>query len=292
VGSDHGKQCGRISFPLPLIIMVLGVNAYCQTDQRQSQIRISEDLYYKETQDSVYMWTHYFPWGSNGMFILLPEKQGLLINTPCEATGTESLLSWLEKSFGPLELTAIVTGFHQDNLGGDEVLLAKNIPVYGADLTVEMVKEKGAELKDVILNSVSSKEYKRYYDAYKVLNLTPPNKTFPIKEGMVLKFGDEVFEVYFPGESHTVDNTVVYLQKQKILFGGCMIKGMEFDNPGYTGYANMTEWPVSVERVIKKFPDCRMVIPGHGTEGGKELLPHMIKVLNEWNREHNAEQQK
>lgn len=229
-----------------------------------------------------------FPWGSNGMFILLPDRQGLLINTPCETTGTEALLDWIEKSFGRLKLTAIVTGFHQDNLGGDEVLLSKNIPIYGADLTVELVKEKGAELKNVILNSVSSEENKRYYDAYKSLNLIPPNKTFPIKEGMELKFGDEVFEVYFPGESHTIDNTVVYLRKRKILFGGCMIKGLEFDNPGFTGYANMTAWPVSVEKVKEKFPDCRIVIPGHGTEGGKELLPHMIKVLNDWNKEHNS----
>jgi metallo-beta-lactamase class B len=288
---------GKIKILALLVVMVYGVNTYCQTDQRQNQTRITEDLYYKEIQNSVYMWTHYFPWGSNGMFVLLPDKQGLLINTPCETTGTKALLDWIEKSFGHLKLTAIVTGFHQDNLGGDEVLLSKNIPVYGADLTVELVKEKGAELKNVILNSVSSEEYKRYYDDYKALNLMPPNKTFPIKEGLELKFSDEVFEVYFPGESHTVDNTVVYLQKRKILFGGCMIKGLEFDNPGFTGYANMTAWPISVEKVMEKFPDCRIIIPGHGTEGGKELLPHMVKVLNDWNKVHsdtqnNAVQQK
>ena len=52
------------------------------------------------------------------MFILLPDQQGLLIDTPCETTGTESLLNWIEKDFGHLKLTVIVTGFHQDNLGG------------------------------------------------------------------------------------------------------------------------------------------------------------------------------
>ncbi|MGD0590761.1 MAG: MBL fold metallo-hydrolase [Bacteroidota bacterium] len=270
-----------------LIILLYGVNSYCQSDKKKNQTKISEDLFYTKIQDSVYVFTHYFPWGSNGMFILLPDTQGLLINTPCERTGTDSLLNWIEKSFGHLKITAIVTGFHQDNLGGDEVLFSKNIPVYGSDLTVKLVKEKGAELKMVILNSVSSDENKRYFNSYKELNLMPPNKTFPIKEGLELKFGDEVFEVYFPGESHTIDNTVVYLHKRKILYGGCMIKGLEFDNPGFTGYANMIAWPVSVENVMNRFQDCQIVIPGHGKEGGKELLPHMIRVINDWNKKHN-----
>ena len=270
-----------------LIVLLYGENSYCQPDQKKNQIKINEDLYYTKIQDSVYIFTHYFPWGSNGMFVLLPDTQGLLINTPCEITGTKALLNWIENSFEHIKITAIVTGFHQDNLGGDEVLLSKNIPVYGPDLTVKLVKEKGAELKKVIVNLVSSQENKRFINSYEELNLIPPNKTFPIKEGLELKYGDQVYEVYFPGESHTIDNTVVYLHKQKILFGGCMIKGLEFNNPGFIGYANMTEWPVSVEKVMNKFQDCRIVVPGHGKEGGKELLPHMIKVLNDWNKEHS-----
>jgi glyoxylase-like metal-dependent hydrolase (beta-lactamase superfamily II) len=276
----------KINIIVLAIIITSGARAYCQSDQRKNQSEISEDLYYKEIQDSVYMFTHYFPGGSNGMFILLAHQQGLLVNTPCEITGTVALLGWIARKFGHLKLAAIVTGFHQDNLGGDEVLISKGIPVYGSDLTVKLLREKGAELKTVIMNSVASEKNKRYYNSYKLLNLTPPNRTFPIKEGLELKFNDEIFEVYFPGESHTADNTVVYLRRRKILYGGCMIKGLEFDNPGYTGYANMTEWPFSVERVMNRFNDCRIVIPGHGTEGGRELLQHMIKVLNEWNKGH------
>ena len=116
-------------------------------------------------------------------------------------------------------------------MGGDELLLSRNIPVYSSDLTLKLVKENGRELKNIILNSVSSDKDKRYYESYETLNLIPPDCTFPIKKGLKLKYGDEIVEVYFPGESHTIDNTVVYLHKQKILFGGCMIKGLEFNNP-------------------------------------------------------------
>jgi metallo-beta-lactamase class B len=217
------------------------------------------------------------------MFVLLPGNRGVLINTPCESSGTISLLDWIEKSFGNIKLTAIVTGFHQDNLGGDEILLSKNIPVYGSDLTVRLIKEQGAGLKEVILNSISKEENKKYYNSYIALKLIPPDSIYQIKKGLNLKIGGELFELFYPGESHTKDNIVVYLRKRKILFGGCMIKGLEFDNPGYTGYANMNEWPKSVEKVMNKFKDAYIVIPGHGTPGGKDLLPHMIKVLNDWN---------
>ena len=271
-----------------IIILLYVINSYGQSNLKKYQTRISEDLYYTKIQDSVYIYTHYFPGGCNGMFILLPDQQGLLIDTPCETTGTESLLNWIEKDFGHLKLTAIVTGFHQDNLGGDELLLSRNIPVYSSDLTLKLVKENGRELKNIILNSVSSDKDKRYYESYETLNLIPPDCTFPIKKGLKLKYGDEIVEVYFPRESHTIDNTVVYLHKQKILFGGCMIKGLEFNNPGYIKYANMIEWPVSVEKVMNRFQDCKIVVPGHGKEGGIELLTHMIKILNDWNNKHNV----
>ena len=263
------------------ILFFLSAIICCQSAHNQT--RISDDLYYTKICDSVYMYTHYFPYGCNGMFILLPDSQGVLIDTPCECTGTISLLNWIKENFGNIKLTAIVTGFHQDNLGGDEILLAKGIPVYGSDLTVQLLKDEGAGLKEFILNSVASEKNLKYYNSYKSLNLVPPDSVYKIKEGIILLIGGETFEVYFPGQSHTKDNTVVYIKNRKILFGGCMVKGLEFDSPGYTGYANMAEWPISIEKVINKFPDVQIVIPGHGTEGGKELLPHMINVLTKWN---------
>ena len=50
----------------------------------------------------------------------------------------------------------------------------------------------------------------------------------------------------------------------------------------------MIEWPVSVEKVMNRFQDCKIVVPGHGKEGGIELLTHMIKILNDWNNKHNV----
>ena len=274
-----------------ILVLMLGTcyYSYAQQEQYLTQTKISDDLYYSEINDSIYMITHYFPtWGANSMFVLLPENKGVLIDTPCEITGTASLLNWISKKFGDLKLTAIVTGFHQDNLGGDELLFSKGIDVYGSDLTKQLLAEERDTLKKIIVASVKDNKNKKYLNSYSSLNLVGPNKTFPIHKGLILKIENEIFEVYFPGESHTKDNTVVYLHNNKLLFGGCMIKGLMYKTPGYTGFANMNEWPGSVARVIERFPDCRIVVPGHGDWGNTELLSHTIDILNSWNSEHNS----
>ena len=67
-----------------IIILLYATSSYCQSDLKNLQTKISEDLYYTKILDSVYMFTHYFPGGCNGMFILLPDKQGLLTDNPCD----------------------------------------------------------------------------------------------------------------------------------------------------------------------------------------------------------------
>ena len=253
----------------------------------QDRFQISSDLYYSRVRDSVYIITHHFPkFGSNSLFVLLPGGQGVLIDTPHETTGTRSLLKWIRSSFGDLQLTAINTGWHQDNLGGNEYLLSLEIPVYGPTLTATLIRDRGNELKDMLLEQTVTMEDQRYYQSYRELNLLPPDHTFPIEEGLLLGKGGETFEVYYPGESHTVDNTVVFLHTKKILFGGCMIMSMLHQRPGFIDHANMLEWPESVKKVQGKFPTCKLVIPGHGSSGNAELLEHTWLLLEEYNETH------
>ncbi len=273
------------------LLFIVGItnSMHSQHKQHLKQTKISDDLYYNQISDSIFMITHYFPhWGGNNMFILLPNNKGVLIDTPYENTGTESLLNWISNRFGKIDLTVIVTGFHQDNLGGNEILISKGIDVYGADLTKKLVLEQGDSFKNLILKSVINNKSKKYFDSYSNLNLTPPNKTFPIQKGLKLKIENELFEVYFPGESHTIDNTVVYLHHNKILFGGCMFKGFMYKTPGYLGFANINEWPKSIEKVIKRFPDSEIVIPGHGDYGNIKILNHSLKIVNEYIKKNSS----
>ncbi len=258
------------------------------TGLSQDRYQISSDLYYSKVRDSVYLITHHFPkFGSNSLFVLMPGEQGVIIDTPHESTGTRTLLTWIQSSFGKLQLTAINTGWHQDNLGGNEYLLSYRIPVYGPTLTANLIKERGNELRNMLLEQTASLEDQRYYQSYKDLSFLPPDHTFPIEDGILLEIGGETFEVYYPGESHTVDNTVVFLHRKKILFGGCMIMSIRQQRPGFIDHANMTEWPASVKKVKEKFSRCEVVIPGHGSYGNAELLEHTWLILEDFNKEHN-----
>ena len=74
----------------------------------QDRFQISSDLFTTEIGDSVFLITHYFPrYGSNSLFVLLPGDRGMLIDTPQETTGTRSLVTWIQSTFGNLQITAI-----------------------------------------------------------------------------------------------------------------------------------------------------------------------------------------
>lgn len=258
--------------------------------QQAKQTKINDELYFNKLTNNVYLITHYFPyWGGNSLVVLLEHNKAVLIDTPYDGVATKALLTWMEKKFGTLDISAIVTGFHQDNLGGNEVFIERGIPVYGLLLTAQLIENEGVAFKKVITKSVGRNENKAYYKRYNSLNLTPPNHTFDLKtdESQVIEIGNEKFELYFPGESHTVDNSVVYIHGENLLFGGCMIRAMSDQRPGYIAYANMVEWPRSVELVMNQFSQSKIVVPGHGFEGGTDLLPHTIEILELWNANHS-----
>lgn len=246
-------------------------------------VQISDDLYYSEIMDSTYVIIHHFPSRCNSMFVLVGDNKGVLIDTPDETTGTKSLIEWIESKFGNLELIAINTGFHYDNLGGNEFLRSKGIKIYGAGLTARLIEERAEQSKENALEYTSKLEDQKYFEAFSNVNFLPPTDTFNINVGLNLEINNETFEVYFPGESHTIDNVVVYIKNKNVLFGGCMVLSMNHRRPGYIVDANMVDWSKSIEKVRDKYIKAKIVIPGHGDWGNTELLTHTIKILNNWN---------
>jgi metallo-beta-lactamase class B len=261
--------------------------AYSQPEvQKVSQTKINDELYFNKIADDVLMITHYFPyWGGNSLVVLLKNKHAILIDTPYDGIASSALLEWLENTYGKLTITAIVTGFHQDNLGGNEVLIEHDIPVYGMNRTADLVRNQAEDLKKVMLKSVQNMDQKAYYERYEKLNFTPPDHLFDLSTGAsyIINIEGENIEFFYPGESHTIDNAVVYIHGKSVLFGGCMIRAMQDQRTGFIEYANMEAWPKSVEKVKRKFPSSEIVIPGHGFEGDFELIQHTIDLLNAWN---------
>jgi glyoxylase-like metal-dependent hydrolase (beta-lactamase superfamily II) len=246
----------------------------------EKRIVLSEHLCIIEIEKDAFVVTHSFPWPSNSLLIRASKSDYVLVNTLCDNQGARQLVDWMKNSFGEVNLVAINTGFHVDNLGGNEFLLGKGIAVYGSDLTAKLITERGQAEKSRLLEGFKSPENKKYYDAYKNLNFVPPNRVFDINEGLQLKTGDEDVNVFYPGPSHTIDNVVVYFPKRKILFGGCMIKSLDSKNLGYTADADLKEWPKAAGKILEKYSEARIVIPGHGNWGDIQLVKHTIQLLD------------
>jgi glyoxylase-like metal-dependent hydrolase (beta-lactamase superfamily II) len=249
----------------------------------EKRITLSENSSVTEIEKDVFIITHSFPWPSNSLLIRVSNSDCILVNTMCDNQGARMLVDWIKSSFGEVNLIGINTGFHVDNIGGNEFLLSKGIAVYGSDLTVKLIAERGQTEKSRLLEEFKSPVNKKYYDAYKNLTFVPPNHVFDINEGLHLKIGDEDVNVFYPGPSHTIDNVVVYFPKRKILFGGCMIKSLDSKDAGYTADADMQKWPRSVEKILAKYKDAKIVVPGHGNYGDTILIKHTIELLDKIN---------
>jgi glyoxylase-like metal-dependent hydrolase (beta-lactamase superfamily II) len=207
------------------------------------------------------------------------DKELVLIDTPYTDEATEQVLRFIGKEIKPKKIIAILTGFHPDNLGGTGCLLQHKIPVFGSDRTCQLIDERLTATQKLMLSWLQNPGQEKYLKAYTEMKFSKPDHVFPIEKGLLLKKGKLSFEVYFPGESHSPDNLTVYIKELNLLFGGCMIKSLESPNLGFTGDANMSEWPVSVKKVQEKYVDAKWVIPHHGKWGGVALVQHTLDLL-------------
>jgi metallo-beta-lactamase class B len=267
-----GKQAEPISAPTqaPALAAPTVAGSYERFD-------IDEDLFLRKIQEGVYVITHSFPWAGNSMVVEMTDLTLVLVDTPYTPEATQAVLDWVQDQLGRREIVAINTGFHYDNLGGNSYLIEAGIPVYGADLTAELLEERGEQMRAQTLDWLEEPKYARYYQAHETLPYVPPDHLFPIAEGLELQFGTEVVQAYYPGPSHAPDNVVVYFPERKILFGGCMIIG--WDGVGNTTDADLEAWPDSV-RKLSRF-DFDVLVPGHGERLDPGLLEHTLNLLTQ-----------
>ena len=231
---------------LIFIMLLIGSNGYlfAQSDT----IVINEDLQLIHLNDSVFVHVSFYTsekfgrFSSNGMLVIRDGK-GLLVDTPMDNTTTEILLSFLEDSLHVQVEKFIAGHFHKDCIGG-----LKAIHDHGAEsianyLTIEKCKE---------------------------LNLPVPKIGFT--DSMSFNFHGEYVNCNFFGGGHSFDNIVVYLPKEKILFGGCLVKSINSRKLGNLSDAVVFEWPATIKKIQREIPDIKLIIPGHGSVGGPELL--------------------
>ena len=60
-----------------------------------------------------------------------------------------------------------------------------------------------------------------------------------------------------------------------------MVKSISSVSLGNTRDADVESWPVTIERVLNRFGNARIVVPGHGSHGGTELLANTLRLLKD-----------
>lgn len=183
---------------------------------------------------------------SNGL-VVFDGRDAYIIDTPWSVDDTRRLLAWVRDQ-GRQVVASISTHFHADRTAGIAYLNSQSIPTYTSDLTKSILISKQKAL---------------------------PSHTF---SGDSAEFNQGSIEVYYPGAGHTQDNLVVWLPRQKILFGGCILRSEEWDTLGNVRDADIASWARSIENVQAKNYDAKIVVPGHGSIGTKALLAHTHSI--------------
>ena len=255
----------------------------CQTKIfSPAEYKLSEELTVTEIAQGEFLVTHSYPWPANSLIAKLTEKDFVWIGTPYTPEATARTLDWLAARYGrDIKLTEINTGFHIDNLGGNAEFVKRSIPVYGSTRSCELVKTRNPKTMATMQEWLKAPELKKYREAYRDFVFVEPSIKYDLEKGLILEFGKERVEVFFPGPTHAYDNTVVYIPGRKLLFGGCMILAAEAKKPGYADDGNLEEWPKSVKKVIDRFGDAEIVVPGHGKIGDRSLLAHTVEIVEQ-----------
>jgi metallo-beta-lactamase class B len=207
-------------------------------------------------QISAHVWVHTscesingYPTDSNGLIIDCPHSL-VMVDTCWSDDETRVLLKMLKELFNKPVSFVIITHAHSDRIGGIRALLKEGIKVIATLLTAKMAAEAG---------------------------YPSPSPDLKLKEN-TLTIGDMEVDAFFPGAGHTKDNEVVWIPRDRVLFGGCLIKPRLSRNLGNTADADLGAWPNSIRALEAKYPSVQIVVPGHGAIGGKELLRHTMEL--------------
>ena len=188
------------------------------------------------------------PVPANGMY-LLTSKGVVLFDTPWDTTQFQPLLDSIKSKHHQTVNWCIATHWHSDRTEGLEYYRKQGIKTYTTILTDELSKKNNKKRAE-----------------------------FLISKDSVFHIGDYSFETYYPGEGHTADNIILWFSKEKILYGGCLIKGADAADLGYLGDGNVQEYETTLEKVQNKCPGPKFIIVSHSDWKNINSLKHSIDL--------------
>ena len=220
-------------------------NIFGQTEKAKLKISHLTGEFYIYTTYSTYEGEQV---PANGMY-LVTNNGIVLFDTPWDTTQFQPLLDSIKLKHNKNVELCIATHWHSDRTEGLEYYKQKGIKTYTTVLTDEFSKKNNKKRAEFLMTT---------------------DTTFNV--------GQFSFEIYYPGQGHTADNIIVWFDKEKILYGGCLIKGADAENLGYLGDANTTAYENTLKNVQKKCPNPKFIIISHSDWNNINSLKHSIKL--------------
>lgn len=239
----------RYPYLLILCVILFGFT----TANDENEIYESETLIINKISEHVYEHITYLDFKGqkvpcNGM-ILIDKNEAVIFDTTIDDETSLELINQIKNTL-KCKITAIIpTHYHKDNLGGLNEFHKQGISSFAYQETIEIAKKNGY-----------------------------PQPQNGFEDFLELNLGDKKVYAEFLGEGHTCDNVIGYFPSENIMFGGCLIKELGAGKGNLTE-ANTTAWSETVKKVMQKYPETKIIIPGHGKAGGTELFDYTIKLF-------------
>ena len=233
---------------LTILFFLLPNILLAQSNEQPLKITALKDNFYIYTTYSTYQESRT---PANGMY-LFTKKGVVLFDTPWDTTQFQPLLDSIKKRHQKSVIFCLATHWHGDRTAGLEYYLRQGIPTYTTILTDQLSKKENGKRAE-----------------------------FLIAKDTVFHFDQYSFETYYPGEGHTKDNIVVWFNKEKILYGGCLIKGADAENLGFLGDGNTKAYETTLLNVQKKYSNPKYIIVSHANWKNNTSLKHSIELAKE-----------
>jgi metallo-beta-lactamase class B len=194
------------------------------------------------------------PVPSNSMYLVTSDGV-VLFDTPWDSTQFKPLLDSIKIRHNKKVIMCISTHFHADRTAGLEYYRSMGIRTYTSKRTDELSKEKHEKRAEFLI----------YKDS-------------------IFRVGEHSFQSYYGGQGHSPDNIVIWFEKEKILYGGCLVKSTEADDLGNLSDADVDKWAFTIRNIQHAFKNPEYIIPGHDDWTSKESLTHTLDLIQQYQK--------
>lgn len=213
--------------------------------------------------DNFYVFTTYNYYkgnriSANGMY-LLTDNGVCMFDSPWDTTQFQSLLDSIKLRHHKDVVMCIATHFHEDRTAGLEYYKQQGIKTYTTKQTDELSKKRGMKRAEFLMD-----------------------------KDTIFTVGQYSFQTYFPGHGHAPDNIVIWFEKEKVLYGGCLIKSVDDGSLGNLSDASIDDYPTTIKNVQIKCKTPNYIIPGHSDWASTKSLKHTLKMAQRLSKKTNT----